>query len=414
VGSGSVASVLPGGVRSSQASARKGINGATKITGGMFMKKIEKGNSFVGRNVGEIIAIVAAVIAIVSVGMARTSAKVAAAVPDSGNPMVLGMAFDGHQVSNLENTIKYYELIDFHVKSKTDWHVDKTLNKLGNTPGAETRQAVMETLSSVSDKPFDITFTEYRGIDRKNWGSLGLGDLLSGHLDITVMDDCKIDVDKLKAAGVYRDVPLNMPGAGGNGGPMRFAFVQDPDGWFVELFAIMKPAPGAPPEGPKVSNSTATPQNIERLGKQIGFNHIGLDVKDIAKAVGFYSGVLGGDYPPMAPPDPPAGAGAQGGTRAPRMNMMNGWFPQAGTQNNVRLELIGEPGTTVPDEHFGDINVNYIGFQVTDIDAMYAKVKAAGAITVSDGGIVKTADGRAVVVRDPDVGGFVELWEAKK
>ncbi len=381
------------------------------------MKTSRKGNSFVGRNVGEIIAIVAAVIAIASMGMARTSAKAASGVPDTGNPMVLGMAFDGHQVSNLDSTIKYYETIDFHVKSKTDWHVDKTLNKLGNTPGAETRQAVMETLSSVSDKPFDITFTEYRGIDRKNWSSLGLGDLLSGHLDLTVLDDCQIDMDKLKAIGMLKEVNMNMPGGGGGAaGPRRFAFVQDPDGWFVEFFAIMKPGPGAPPEGPKVSNSTATMQNIERLGKQLGFNHIGLDVKDMAKAVGFYQGVLGGDYPPLPPPEPPAGAagGGPGGGRAPRMNMMNGWFPQAGTQNNVRLELIGEPGTTVPDEHFGDINVNYVGFQVTDIDAMYAKVKAAGAITVSDGGIVKTADGRAVIVRDPDVGGFVELWEAKK
>ena len=377
----------------------------------MSWKTMKRANGGWFAKLGIVVAACAFVAAISMVETAESSA-------DSGNPMVLGMAFDGHQVSNLDNTIKYYETIDFHVKSKTDWHVDKTLNKLGNTPAAESRQAVMETLSSVSDKPFDIIFTEYRGIDRKNWSSLGLGDLLSGHLDLTVMDDCQIDMDKLKAIGMLKEVSMNMPGGGGGAnGPRRFAFVQDPDGWFVEFFAIMKPAPGAPPEGPKVSNSTATMQNIERLGKQIGFNHIGLDVKDMAKAVGFYQGVLGGDYPPLAPPAPPAGAaagGPGGGRAAPRMNMMNGWFPQAGTDKNVRLELIGEPGTTVPDEHFQDINVNYVAFQVTDLDAVYAKVKEAGAITVSDGGIVKVADGRAVIVRDPDVGGFVELWEAKK
>ena len=387
----------------------------------MDTKNTTSVDSWLTRKLGVIIATCALAIAVTTVGLSRSSAGAANAAPDGGNPMVLGMAFDGHQVSNLDNTMKYYEQIDFHVKSKTDWHVDKVLNKLGNTPGAESRQAVMETLSSVSDTPFDITFTEYRGIDRKNWSSLGLGDLLSGHLDLTVMDDCQIDMDKLKAIGMLKEVSMNMPGGGGGAnGPRRFAFVQDPDGWFVEFFAIMKPAPGAPPEGPKVSNSTATMQNIERLGKQIGFNHIGLDVKDMAKAVGFYQGVLGGDYPPLAPPAPPAppagaAAGGPGGGRAaPRMNMMNGWFHQAGTDKNVRLELIGEPGTTVPDEHFSDINVNYVGFQVTDIDAVYAKVKASGAITVSDGGIVKVPDGRAVIVRDPDVGGFVELWEAKK
>ncbi len=372
------------------------------------MKQPETRNARVWKLVG--IGAAAAVLAIATVGITARGA-------DKGSPDVLGMAFDGHQVSNLDNTIKYYEVLDFRVKSKTDWHVDKTLNALGNTPGAESRQAVMETLSSVSDKPFDIIFTEYRGIDRKNWSSLGLGDLLSGHLDLTVMDDCQIDMDKLKAAGMLKEVNMNMPGGGGGAnGPRRFAFIQDPDGWFVELFAKMKPAPGAPPEAPKVSDSSATMQNIERLGKQIGFNHVGLDVKDMAKAVGFYQGVLGGDYPPLAPPAPPAAAGAGGpggGRGAPRMNMMNGWFPQAGTDNNVRLELIGEPGTTIPDEHFGDINVNYVGFQVTNIDAVYAAAKADGAITVTDGGIMKVKDGRAVIIRDPDVGGFVELWQSK-
>ena len=99
------------------------------------------------------------------------------------------------------------------------------------------------------------------------------------------------------------------------------------------------------------------------------------------------------------------------------MTMMNGWFPQATTNGNVRLELIAfpqKPGTQPADEHFADINVNYVGFQVSDIDAVYAKAKAAGAITVSDGGIVKVKDGRAVMLRDPDVGGFVELWEPSK
>jgi len=383
---------------------------------------MKRTNSGSFTKLGVVVVACAFVLALSMTGTARSAA-------DLGNPMVLGMAFDGHQVSNLDNTIKYYEQIDFHVKSKTDWHVDKELNKLGNTPGAESRQAVMETLSSVSDKPFDIIFTEYRGIDRKNWSSLGLGDLLSGHLDLTVMDDCQIDMDKLKAIGMLKEVNMNMPGGGGGAnGPRRFAFVQDPDGWFVEFFAIMKPAPGAPPEAPKVSNSSATMQNIERLGKQIGFNHIGLDVKDMAKAVGFYQGVLGGDYPPLAPPEPPptvsveaspgaaaGGAGRPGGGRAaPRMNMMNGWFPQAGTDKNVRLELIGEPGTTVPDEHFADINVNYVAFQVTDIDAVYAKAKEAGVITVTDGGVMKVKDGRAVIIRDPDVGGFVELWQPNK
>ena len=117
---------------------------------------------------------------------------------------------------------------------------------------------------------------------------------------------------------------------------------------------------------------------------------------------------MGGDYAPFTPPPANANNGA------PRMAMMNGWFPQARTNNNLRLELIGFPqpeGKQPPPEKFADIGVNYVGFEVRDIDAVYARAKAAGAITVSDGGIVNMPGGRAVMIRDPDVGGFVELWE---
>jgi catechol 2,3-dioxygenase-like lactoylglutathione lyase family enzyme len=394
--------------------------GNVLANGGMEqMPKISKPmNSGLSKKFGAVIAAGALAIAAASVGIARTPNPAA----DTGTPLVLGMAFDGHQVSNLDNSIKYYEALGYPLLSRTDWNVDKVANALGGTPGAESRTAIINMPSSVSDKAFPLILREYRGIDRKDWSGLSSSDLLSGHMDVTVKDDCNPVMDKLKSMGMLKVPQMNMPGGGGaQNGPRRFAFVQDPDGWFIELFAMMKPAPGAPPEGPKVSNSTATQQNIDRLGKQEGFNHIGLNVVDPKKALAFYAGVLGGDYPPLEqllapPPAPPAGATAR--PPGPRMTMMNGWFPQATTSNNVRLELIAFPQPPdkqmPPDAHFADINVNYVGFQVSDIEAVYAKAKADGAITVSTGGIVKVKDGRAVMLRDPDVGGFVELWEPSK
>jgi len=377
----------------------------------MLMKQIE---SVKCSRTSGLVALVAAgtlLVAIATLGLARTSARAA----DGGSPgKVLGMAFDGHQVSNLDNSIKFYEVLDFHVTSKTDWKVDKVMNALGGTKGAESRTAVMTTQSSVSDKPFDLILTEYRGIDRKDWSNLISSDLGAGHMDLTVQNDCNPIMDKLKAVNLLKMPQMNLPGgAGAQNGPRRFVFVQDPDGWFIELFAIIPPPPGAPPAEPKVSNSTATQQNIDRLGKQTGFNHIGLNIVDPKKALSFYQDVLGGDYPPLTPPPSAPAAGG-----APRMNMLNGWFPQATTDGHLRLELIAFPQPPgkqqPPDQHFADINVNYVGFQVSDLDAVYARAKAAGAKTVSDGGIVKVKDGRAVVLEDPDVGGFVELWEPKK
>ena len=375
------------------------------------MKKRKTVKSVRSRNLGVIVAAGILTVAMATAVLARSSAGTPKAGAASDDGKVLGMAFDGHQVSNLDQSIKFYEVLDFHLSGKpTDWKVDKEANELGGTKGAESRTAIMVTQSSVSDKPFDLVLREYKGIDRKDWSKLTSADLGAGHMDLTVMDDCKPVMDKLKAIGLLKVPQMNLPGGGAAAsGPRRFVFVQDPDGWFIELFAKMKPAPGAPPEGPKVSNSTATQQNIERLGMQAGFNHIGLNIIDPVKALAFYQGIMGGDYPPL--PDPaPAGT-------APRMTMLNGWFPQATTSGIVRLELLGSPQNRdkqPPDQHFADIGVNYVGFQVSDLDAVYAKAKAAGAITVSDGGIVKVKDGRAVMLRDPDVGGFVELWEPKK
>jgi catechol 2,3-dioxygenase-like lactoylglutathione lyase family enzyme len=356
--------------------------------------------------------ILAAVIATAVLVRPASGTPKAGAADDGGSAMVLGMAFDGHQVSNLEQSIKFYETLDFKLSGKpTDWKVDKIVNALGGTPGAESRTAIMLTQSSVSDKPFPLILREYRGIDRKNWSDLDSAALGAGHMDLTVKDDCNIVMDKLKAINMLRVPQMNLPGGGGPAnGPRRFAFVQDPDGWFIELFAMMPPPPGAPPAGPKVSNSSATQANIDRLGKQTGFNHIGLNVIDPAKALAFYQGVLGGDYPAYNP-----GPGAGGAM--PRMTMLNGWFAQATTDGHVRLELLGSPQNRdkqPPDQHFADVNVNYVGFQVTDIDAVYAKAKAAGAKTVSEGGITKVKDGRAVMLQDPDVGGFVELWQPSK
>ncbi len=379
------------------------------------MKKRNWGRSLLLSNVGVLLATGFLIVAAATVGLARSSPRTSDAGAASGQGKVLGMAFDGHQVSNLDQSIKFYEVLDFHLTEKpTDWKVDKVANELGGTKGAESRTAIVTTQSSVSDKPFNLILREYRGIDRKDWSNLSSSDLGAGHMDLTVKDDCNPIMDKLKAVSMLRVPQMNLPGGGtAPNGPRRFVFVQDPDGWFIELFAMPTPAPGAPPAEPKVSNSTATQANIDRLGKQTGFNHIGLNVIDPTKALSFYQGVLGGDYPPLTPP--PAGAPAAGA--APRMTMLNGWFPQATTTGNVRLELLGSPQNSdkpAPDQHFADIGVNYVGFQVTDLEAVYSQAKAAGAITVSDGGIVKVTDGRAVMLRDPDVGGFVELFQSAK
>jgi hypothetical protein len=62
-----------------------------------------------------------------------------------------------------------------------------------------------------------------------------------------------------------------------------------------------------------------------------------------------------------------------------------------------------------------DIGVGYVGFEVQGLDAFLKRVESAGGKPISNSGIVTMRSGtREVMVRDPDVGGFVELFEQPK
>jgi len=317
---------------------------------------------------------------------------------------VLGLALVGHQVSDLERSIKFFEAIDFKVvEGPGGWTVDKELNKLGNTPGAESRTATMRVQSSVSDVPFTLVLRQYRGIERQDWSKLTSWNLLASHIDLTVDGNVSVLLDKLEGLNM-----LVMPEVQGLPNPRRqegfrrFAFIQDPDGLTLEYFSKPIPKPGDAPAAPMVSNSSATGATMDRLGKQAGFNHYATNIIDPQHAQDFYAKVLGGDYAPLA--GRPSGAQV----------MLNGWFPQATTNNNLRVELgyfAVNAGKTPPPIKFQDINANYCGFQVSNIESAYARAKQHGAITVSEGGIIDYHKGRAALIRDSDVGGYILLWQ---
>lgn len=320
---------------------------------------------------------------------------------------VLGLAFVGHQVADLERSIKFYEAIDFKVvQAPTAWSVDKDLNKLGNTPGAESRTAILRVQSSVSDVPFTLELRQFRGIARQDWSTLPSWNLLASHIDLTVNGSASVLLDKLEGLNMLKMPEVNgLPNPRTQPGFRRFAFIQDPDGLVIEYFGRPFVVPGDPPPAPVVSNSTATSANMDRLGIHAGFNHYATNIIDVHKAQDFYVKVLGGDYPSL-----------EGHTTGPQV-MLHGWFRQATTNSNLRVELIYfelNKDKTAPPVKFQDINANFAGFQVSNITTAYARAKANGAVTVSEGGILDYRGGKAALIRDPDVGGYIMLWQPGK
>ena len=190
---------------------------------------------------------------------------------------------------------------------------------------------------------------------------------------------------------------VRMPGQTSGG----IAYVMDPDGFDIEIIGVrMSPAAGAqkPPD-----HST--------------LHHLGLSVLDSGKSESFYGGLLGAKFPADLPnwvsgDMYDAAVGGHGYV----IRLINGAFPEAAApQTEMRFELVEyqKPDIQkIPDYRYSDVAVNCVGFQVEGLDALYARLSSAGVKAWSGSGILKKNDGtRAVVVRDPDVGAFVELFE---
>ena len=142
-------------------------------------------------------------------------------------------------------------------------------------------------------------------------------------------------------------------------------------------------------------------------------------VLDSAKAKAFYGELLGG-HPPAA--DAPWLQGdfydSVVGGHGNVMRVYDVSFPEAAAPAlRLNFALIEFQNRKKPVEHYTitDIGVGYVGFEVEGLEALLRRAKAAGATVVSHPGIVALPDGtREIMIRDPDVGGFVELFEKPK
>jgi catechol 2,3-dioxygenase-like lactoylglutathione lyase family enzyme len=200
-------------------------------------------------------------------------------------------------------------------------------------------------------------------------------------------------------SGLSWDAKLvRMPGQTSGG----VAYVMDPDGFNVEIIGIRLPS----------SAGQKSPDHSS-------LNHLGLVVLDSGKSEGFYGALLGAKFPDRLPEwlSGDIWDAAVGG-RGYVIRLINGAFPEAAApQTEMRFELVEYQKPTrqeVGQYGCSDVAVSCPGFQVEGLDALCARLKAAGVTAWSGGGIVNKKDGtRAVVVRDPDVGAFVELFEKR-
>jgi catechol 2,3-dioxygenase-like lactoylglutathione lyase family enzyme len=312
-----------------------------------------------------------------------------------------GLAFESLTVSNLEKSINYYKALGFTVEAESPWVRDEAENRLYSTPGATSRTAKMSIDSTVSGKPFALYLREYKSLDRGRRVDFPARHPSSSHIGLTVPEADAL-WERLKSAGLLRALSwdeklVRMPGQTSGG----IAYVRDLDGFNIEIIGVNQ-GPGAAAGGRKPS-----------------LHHLGLSILNSGKSIGFYGSLLGGKFPD-SPPRWLSGNmyDAAVGGHGYFINLINGVFPEAGApQSEMRFELVEyrKPDRQdVDDYKVSDVSVNCVGIQVEDLESLCAKLSAAGVKTRSGPGTVQKKDGtRAVLVRDPDVGAFVELFEKK-
>jgi catechol 2,3-dioxygenase-like lactoylglutathione lyase family enzyme len=311
---------------------------------------------------------------------------------------VLGIAFESLRVSNLKKSVEYYQALGFKAAGDVNppWTKDAAANRLYKTPGAESRTATLTMSSTASGQPFMMILREYKNIARGNRIDFPARNPSQSHIGVVVPEADSL-WEQLRSSGMLRPLSwegklIRMPNQTSGG----LAYVRDPDGWNIEIIGIKQPGV-----------QTAQPT----------LHHVGLSVLNSEKSIGFYGGLLGAEFP-KTHPDWVGGDmyDAVVGGHGYFIKLINGTFPEmAAPKSPMRFELVEykKPDITKIEAYsYSDIAVSCVGLQVDGLEELYPRLKTAGVDIWSEGGIVQQKDGtRAVVIRDPDVGAFVELFE---
>jgi len=332
---------------------------------------------------------------------ARTSASAAAPLPTSepapapSTGEVVGIQFVGRSVSNLDRSIAFYKAIGFtqDLQANPAWRKDEVTDLLYGIHNAETRMAKMAIPSNQSGKVFNVYLREFRGIERKNMSEHTPWEPGATHFGL-VVPDAQMLWSQLKAAGMLKarswGGELIAPPGQTKG---MLAYVTDPDGLDIE---IIDQRPTLPP----------------------GLSHVGLIVLDSTKARAFYETLMGGrlvntESPWLKGDFYDSAVGGHGNV----LRFFNESFAETqAPESRLNVELVEFQNRKKAVEPYSahDIGVGYAGFEVKGLDAYLERVKAAGAKVVSNGIVAMRSGTRVVMVRDPDVGGFVELFEQPK
>jgi catechol 2,3-dioxygenase-like lactoylglutathione lyase family enzyme len=290
---------------------------------------------------------------------------------------VIGLGNFSHIVASLDRSLEFYrDGLGLELSGPLrPFDANEAIMRLGNIMGAQTRYAALKVPGSV----MAVELIEYKDIDRRpvrpRFQDPGTGNLIVRVRDIDGV------LARLKKTGgsvvTVGGVPQTI------GGSVRVVFVQDPDGFLVELNQpVPLPAPSA--DTPNVTGA--------------GFE---LSIDDTDRTVAFYRDLLGFQ--------PDVGQAFNGDKlMADTAGTPGAQFRQSrlrlrGSSDTIRLIEFRQIDRKPLGARLQDPGIAMLQVMVRDVDALLKTLKAGGASVVTLGGEpVNMGPLRIVVVRDPN------------
>jgi lactoylglutathione lyase len=281
-----------------------------------------------------------------------------------------------HIVASLDRSLAFYrDGLGLEVTGPAAvFRPDEVIMKLANVPGAQTRY----TWLKIPGSPMAVELIEYKDIDRKPVLPR-FQDPGATSLSVRVRD---LDgtIARLKTLGgrvlTVTGVPAEI------GARLRIVFMQDPDGFVIELSEA--PWPGLP---------AGTPGNVIGASFQ-------LTIADTDTTISFYRDLLGlqpevgvfnGDKLLTDTAGTPGARFRQSRVQVPETSDTIGFIEFAGIDRKPLGNRLQDPGTAM------------LQVIVRDVDALVATLKAGGASIVTVGGApLDFGPLRIAVVRDPN------------
>lgn len=328
-------------------------------------------------------------VAAVLVILAGSAAGVFAQTPAEPG-VVVGVGGFSHIVANLEKSVEFYrDVLGLEMPNpprafdSTQWIID-----MGNTPGAQSRPAILH----IPGSKLGVELIDYKDIDRQavhpHFQDPGAASLILTVRDMDVM------MARLNAAHAHikskGGEPATLQGANGSVG--HVVFIQDPDGFFIE---ISQRTPAPPTTAPDTSNIIGGAFEII--------------VADLDQTLHLYRDVLGFQTVPptawdgnklmMDTAGTPDAQFRRSAAMIPGTSVMMAFMEFKDIDRTPLHTRVQDPGTPI------------LQVGVRDIDATVKALKAAGVTVISKNGEpVRNGTAKFCLMRDPN-NLYLELFQ---